>query len=276
MTNVRLLAALVVAPLLMLACSSAPPADEEGGSTADAITGAVKKDQKLVTTGRANFREKPSKATSVKVIELLDAGVTVTAIDDGLPENGFYHVAHEGDEGWISSPLLRAVANGGTSGTGGTGPWSCDGRANTKRPSQGAYAAITSFGCWLDANGASRGDAKDNCIPFCIDEAKAAGVCKSGQTGKQCEQSVGWFVAGKDQYPCMTRLRVTNPANGKSAIAVVLDQGPSCFIEQTISAHVLDASSPLILYLFGEDKSPKERAKVRVEEVPADTKLGPE
>lgn len=283
MTTRPFIAVLLAAPLMLLAACSAAPADEADGSSADALTGgSINEGQKLITTARVNFREHPSSAASVQIYDTLDAGVTVTAVEGGLPENGFYHVEYDGQEGWVFGSYLRPASSSGSSGgtTRGTtgansGPWSCGGRANLKRPTNGAYSAITSFGCYVDANGNSHGDVDDNCLPFCIAEAKSAGLCKSGESGKACEQRVGWFIANKDQWGCMARVRVTNTANGKSAVAVVLDQGPACSIERQINSHVLDASGLLTRYLFGEEKSPKERGKVKVEAVPANTKLGP-
>jgi Bacterial SH3 domain len=281
-----LLTALLAAPLLMAAACSAAPPDDEGASSADALSSgtSVTEGQKLTTTARVNIREGAS--TSDAIIDTLDSGVTVTALEDGPATNGFYHVDADGQEGWVYGAYLRASggstgsSSGGTSGTtpkgADEGPWSCGGRVNVKKPVGGQYSAITSFGCYVDSSGRAQGDVDDNCLPYCIDSARSSGLCKSSDTGKACEQRVGWFIANKDQWGCMARVRVTNTATGKSAIAVVLDQGPSCYIERSISSSVLDASGLLTRYLFGEDKSPKERGRVTVEAVAAGTKLGPE
>src|SRR4051812_34856867 len=178
-----LLTALLAAPLLMVAACSAAPADD-GESSADALSSgsSVTEGQTLTTTARVNIREGAS--TSDDIIDTLDSGVTVTALEDGPATNGFFHVDADGQEGWVYGAYLRASggstsssssSSGSSSGStpkgADEGPWSCGGRANVKKPIGGNYAAITSFGCYVDANGTSHGDVDDNCLPYCIDSA---------------------------------------------------------------------------------------------------------
>lgn len=154
-------------------------------------------------------------------------------------------------------------------------PWSCTGAYGTTKASDGDYY-VTAFGCWTDAQGTLHGDSGDNCIPSCFAQAKAAGVCLPGETGKQCEERVTWFTADAARFGCLAKLKVTNPANGKSVIAIALDFGPSCTsVENKVMKGVLDASGRVDRQLFGADQGYQDRSLVHVTEVAASTPLGP-
>jgi hypothetical protein len=158
---------------------------------------------------------------------------------------------------------------------GTTTTWSCPGSYGTTKARNGDYY-VTAFGCWKDAQGASHGDGQDNCIPSCLAQAKSAGLCLAGDTGKQCEERVTWYTADAARFGCLARLRVTNPANGKSVIAVALDFGPSCSaVESKVQKAVLDASGRVDRQLFGSDQGVLDRSLVHVVEVAASTPLGP-
>ncbi len=154
-------------------------------------------------------------------------------------------------------------------------PWSCTGAYGTTKASDGEYY-LTAFGCWKDAAGVAHGDTGDNCIPSCFAQAKAAGVCLPGETGKQCEERVTWFTADAARFGCLTKLKVTNPANGKSVVAIALDFGPSCTaVEDKVKKGVLDASGRVDRQLFGADQGYQDKSLVTVTEVPDSTPLGP-
>jgi hypothetical protein len=154
-------------------------------------------------------------------------------------------------------------------------PWSCTGSYGTTKASDGDYY-ITAFGCWTDAAGVTHGDSGDNCIPTCFSQAKAAGVCLPGETGKACEERVTWFTADAARFGCLAKLKVTNPANGKSVIAIALDFGPSCTaVEDKVKKGVLDTSGRIDRLLFGADQGFQDKSLVHVTEVPASTPLGP-
>jgi len=157
---------------------------------------------------------------------------------------------------------------------GTTTTWSCPGSYGTKKAENGDYY-LTAFGCWVDAAGTAHGDSGDNCIPSCLAQAKAAGLCNTGDTGKQCEQRVTWYTADAARFGCLARVRITNPANGKSVVAVALDYGPSCSrVEDTVSKAVLDASGRVDRALFGADQGVSDRSLVHVVEVDPSTPLG--
>jgi hypothetical protein len=183
-----------------------------------------------------------------------------------------------------SAPSSPSETDAPDAGTGGDGaveasippvPWSCTGSYGTTKASDGQYY-ITAFGCWKDAQGGLHGDSGDNCIPSCFAQAKAAGVCLPGETGKQCEERVTWFTADAARFGCLAKLKVTNPANGKSVVAIALDFGPSCTaVENKVKKGVLDASGRVDRELFGADQGFADHALVHVTEVAASTPLGP-
>ena len=154
-------------------------------------------------------------------------------------------------------------------------PWSCTGSYGTTKASDGDYY-VTAFGCWTDAAGVTHGDSGDNCIPSCFAQAKAAGVCLPSETGKQCEERVTWFTADAARFGCLAKLKVTNPANGKSVVAIALDFGPSCTaVEDKVKKGVLDASGRVDRQLFGADQGFADKSLVHVTEMPDSTPLGP-
>ena len=180
--------------------------------------------------------------------------------------------------------IVDAAKSGSGGGGGGTGsegtggscdlatdaPWRCDGLAGTTTNAADTYYT-TSFGCWVDAAGNPRGDAGDNCVPAC----SLASVGCSGLSGPACERMHNWYTAGADRFGCGSKVKVTNPDNGKSAVLIVLDRGPSCSIENLVDFWVLDMSYPASNYLFGGPTSATERADVQVEVVAASTPVGP-
>ena len=152
--------------------------------------------------------------------------------------------------------------------------WSCSGSWGTTKSQSGDYF-VTAFGCWTDSAGTVHTDPGDNCIPSCLDKARTSGVCKSNESGPACEERVNWFTADGGRFGCLARLKVTNPKNGKAVIAVVLDYGPACWVEQEVSKPLLDASSRVNRQLFGEDHGATDKALVHVIEVDDTTPLGP-
>jgi len=157
---------------------------------------------------------------------------------------------------------------------GTTATLDCTGSYGKTKAANGDYY-ITAFGCWLDANGVEHTDPGDNCIPTCLAQAKAAGLCDPAGTGKACEEKVTWYTADAARFGCLARVRITNPATGKSVIAVALDYGPSCTVENGVSKAVLDTSGRIDRYLFGADQGSTDKTLVHVVEVDPSTPLGP-
>ena len=158
---------------------------------------------------------------------------------------------------------------------GTTDAWACTGSYGKVKAQDGDYF-LTGFGCWIDAAGTEHTDPADNCLPTCFDKAKTTGLCKTTDDGKACEERIGWFTADGGRFGCLQHIRVTNPANGKSLIAVALDYGPACWVENKVSKAALDASGKVDEYLFGAQEGITDKALVHVVEVSNDTPLGPE
>jgi hypothetical protein len=156
---------------------------------------------------------------------------------------------------------------------GTTDSWSCTGSYGTTKAQDGNYY-ITEFGCFVDDAG-THTDPDDNCIPSCLKEAIAAGLCAAGDTGPDCEERVNWYTADGARFGCLQRMRVTNPATGKALIAVALDFGPACSGEATVQHAVLDSSGAIDDYLFGGAEGSSDKALVHVVEVDDSTPLGP-
>ncbi len=151
--------------------------------------------------------------------------------------------------------------------------WTCTGVQGTSKALDGSYY-MTYFGCWVDAAGVHHADPNDNCLPGCFSQAQAAGLCKSNETGKQCEEKTVWFTANNGRFGCLSRLRIENPKNGKAVVAVVLDGGPACSAEQKIKKAMLDTSAPVFNHLFDDGKTWTTTSYVHVVEVDGSTPLG--
>lgn len=153
--------------------------------------------------------------------------------------------------------------------------WTCSGTTGYHVPPDGHFYT-TSFGCWVDEQGNDRGDPSDNCIPWC-QSGDASGYAEhcAGLSGPECERQIRWYAADADRFGCFSRIRATNPDNGKSVVLLVMDRGPNCYVERKVDHWVLDMSYPASIYLFGEPTSAEERAGVIVEPVSSTTPLGP-
>jgi hypothetical protein len=100
-------------------------------------------------------------------------------------------------------------------------------------------------------------------------------VCSSDQSHADCQRAVNWYAVGGSSYGCGARLQVTEPSSGKSVVVMVLDDGPSCTVENDANFWVLDVSYPTIMYLFGSEEGWGDHARVNAVVVDASTPLGP-
>jgi len=148
----------------------------------------------------------------------------------------------------------------------------CSGLYNTNASPTGAYYA-TDFGCSSNPYFTDPGDTCGSAS--CIQSAYDQGICSSGQSNASCQRAVNWYAVGGSSYGCGARLEVTNPANGKSVVVMVLDNGPSCTVENDANFWVLDVSYPTIMYLFGSEEGYSDHALIQVAVVGASTPLGP-
>jgi len=231
-------------------------------------SGDLEVGSKLVSTANVNLRSGPS--TSDSILDVVMKGDEVTVVST-TETNGYYNVDHDGTVGWSKgsyyAPPGSVDTDPGTS-------WSCTGSYATSKVAGGQYYS-TAFGCWVDKNGNAHSDSGDNCIPYCLSKAQSDGLC-AGMSGPECERETNWYVADSGRFGCLTRLKVTSLSNGKSAVVVVLDAGPACFVEKKVSAGVLDMSSRVTEYLFGGPVGTADKAMVKVVEVSSSTPLGPQ
>ena len=187
------------------------------------------------------------------------------ADDDGLGTADGAGGALDGGAGEVDGGM-----GGATCSLDSDGPWSCDDLTGTTTNPDRSYDT-TSFGCWVDEDGVDHADPGDNCVPACdLDSIDCAGM-----TGPDCERALNWYSADSDRFGCGTRVRVTNPDDGTSAILAVIDRGLSCGIENNVDEWVLDMSYRASYYLFGGPTSATEHADVLVEVVDPSTPLGP-
>lgn len=286
--------------LCIVACGAAPTTSSSseaagGDVAAQSLTGSIAVGSIVETTAALNLRSGPS--TGDDVVDVITKGARATIVD-ATPQGGFYHLSWNGEDGWSSGRYLELISSppppstddagapasddSGSSapapglGVGaGAAPWTCSGSYATTPVDTGSYY-LTAFGCWVDSGGGVHTDPGDNCIPGCLSQAHSAGLCAPGSSGPSCEESVTWYVADAGRFGCLQRLRVTNPTNGKSVIAVALDYGPACWVENDVSHGVLDASGAVDRYLFGADEGYDDKAGVVIELVADTTPLGPE
>lgn len=150
--------------------------------------------------------------------------------------------------------------------------WECKGFQGDTKPADGKYF-LAVFGCWIDEYGSFHSDSADNCQPGCITELRRANLCVGD--GPECEATIQYYTAGNFRYPCLSKLRITNPQTGKSVVAMVIDSGPACWVEIRANGPIMDTSWPVSLYLFGVGHGWIDKVQVLVEEVGSDMPLGP-
>ena len=177
--------------------------------------------------------------------------------------------------------LLAAACSSSAGGPGGPsastssavgGFPGCSGLYNTSASPTGAYYA-TDFGCSSNPYFTDPGDTCGSAA--CIQSAYDEGVCSSGESNASCQRDVNWYAVGGASYGCGARLQVTNPSNGRSVVVMVLDNGPSCTVENDADFWVLDVSYPTIMYLFGSEEGWGDHALVQASVVATSTPLGP-
>ena len=115
--------ALVLPCCLALALGCAAPTADDGDPaddsqpSADALSANVAAGTSAKTTANLRLREGPS--TSDATLRVLAKGSTVTIVD-AAPQNGFYHVSADGDDGYCSGSYL--VLGGGSPARNDDGP----------------------------------------------------------------------------------------------------------------------------------------------------------
>jgi len=99
------LAILAFSAAALVACSSAEDAAEEtpAEETGEAVSESVPVGTILHATSAVSMREGPTTSTTRLTTIANDASVKVVI---AAPQNGFYRVSHDGDEGWVFGRYL--------------------------------------------------------------------------------------------------------------------------------------------------------------------------
>lgn len=124
---------------------------DESQATADALTETVADGSTAKTTANLRLREAPS--TDSATLRTLPRGTTVTIVD-GTPENGFYAVSVNGEEGYCHGNYLALSSGSGGNDNGGGTPGEASG--DTFRSKGSGYYPDSSAmeGGYVDRRGA--------------------------------------------------------------------------------------------------------------------------
>jgi hypothetical protein len=275
----------ILSALLILSCGVAQVggADDETDSDRSMQSFSIGQAVEVCSTGGVGLRQRSGPSTSYSVLQVIDEGEELTIL---ARSGSWYKATFDGHTGWSHGKYLCATSTVSpvdpgvpdptpSPGSPSSATWSCNGSYGKLKAQSGDYF-VTSFGCWVDSSGNAHGDSGDNCLPACLSQARAAGLCKSSWSGKTCEQQLNWYTADSGRFGCLQRLRITNPSNGKQVIAITLDAGPACWVEAKVSKEILDVSGAVATYLFGTTAiGPTERKLVHVVEVGSSVPLGP-
>lgn len=94
--------------------------------------------------------------------------------------------------------------------------------------------------------------------------------------GGRVADGLWYYLADSWRFGCGARVRITNPQNGASVVAQVIDVGPACWVEERAGGPIIDASPLVARHLFGHPMVGwSDRKIVRAEPVAGDTPLGP-
>jgi uncharacterized protein YraI len=195
----RLLFVLVGAGAVV-ACSSASADGEDTPviETGEAVSEAVPVGTALRATSAVSLREEPS--TSAVRLATIANGATVKVLA-AAPQNGFYNVSHDGDEGWVFGRyLMRADDTSGGTNTGDSGSY-----ANTRNIAL-VYQGSCSFlhRCDSYSRGLPAGQVNWGCLghgEMCVDsEHWASGPSRAycGKTVKFCKGTTCTTAVIKD------------------------------------------------------------------------------
>jgi hypothetical protein len=192
--------------------------------------------------------------------------------DDTIEETGTWNAA-------TRDRMKKSPADGFAVGPscGGGEPsddWSCNGATGTEKLASGEYVA-GSFGCSILEDGSDGYEPGDGCEPSCLDTLVDEGLCLEQMDGPECERFVNWFASGSDRFGCGTKLRVTDPASGRSAIVAVIESGPSCSVEKSVGTGVVHLSHRASEHLFGSIVDTSDERTIEIEEVASDEPVGP-
>lgn len=85
-----------------------------------------------------------------------------------------------------------------------------------------------------------------------------------------------YYMADNSRFGCGSKVKITNPANGRAVIAQVADYGPDRCVEAAAGREIIDASPLVSQYLFGTSSSGySQHREVVAQRVDSSMPLGP-
>ncbi|MFO0762549.1 MAG: SH3 domain-containing protein [Byssovorax sp.] len=211
---ISLAASAAIGSLLALSACSAAPGDPDstelvGASETvdannDALTGSHAAGSKLVTTANLNLRTGPS--TNKSILHVIPEGAEVTLLD-AAPQNGFYHVKHDGTTGWSYGAYLKLKASGGGGSPGGG---SGSGVSQKRTDALERAKSAVGFSYWWghgrfrpEGPSASNAGSCSGSCPSCSHSGSYGGDC-SGLAGKVWQVPASNSTLTDDDHPYST------------------------------------------------------------------------
>jgi hypothetical protein len=125
----------------------------------------------------------------------------------------------------------------------------CHGVASSSIPASGNYY-LTTFGATTDSGPTS--------------------------CGQNTMHGSWYYAASRQRYGCGSRIKITNPSNGKCVVAETSDYGPDVCVENAAGGPIIDASPLVAEHLFGHSSAGwSDHFRIHVAEVGRSTPLGP-
>jgi uncharacterized protein YraI len=211
---ISLAASAALGSLLGLSACSATPGDPDStelvgapetvDANHDALSGSHPVGSKLKTTADLNLRTGPS--TNKSILHVIPDGSEVTLVD-AAPNNGFYHVKHNGTVGWSFGQYLKASSAGGGSPGGDPGG---GGVAQKRADALERAKSGVGFSYWWGhgrfrpegPTAATKGSCSGSC-PSCSHSGKYGGDC-SGFAGKVWQVPASNSDLTNDEHPYST------------------------------------------------------------------------
>jgi Bacterial SH3 domain len=162
-------------------------AEEKSGADGDPISGSIPAGSTLTATTGVNLRTGPS--TSDKILHVVPSGASVTLLDSN-PQNGFYHVKHNGTSGWSFGKYYTGQSSGdggdpnNDPSGGGNNPPNGGGQSGPRADAIARAKAGVGFSYWWGhgrflpggPSSANKGSCSGSC-PSCSHKGSYGGDC---------------------------------------------------------------------------------------------------
>ncbi len=94
--------------------------------------------------------------------------------------------------------------------------------------------------------------------------------------GQRTNHGSWYYAASRQRFGCGSRIRITNPQNGRCVVAETDDYGPDVCVENAAGRPIIDASPLVGQHLFGTRSAGwSDRFAIEVEQVSDSTPIGP-